>query len=137
MGLTWKSLIFFGDSDFDRSCGAPEKMGAWAKIGFARLHVKTCRLLDGPDLAELMAQLELIARWLDAIWQLNDSFELDLDTFSSEADVRLAEQVLRGQVPAQSLAQAPVEHVDSCEYYAQEIRRPFDGNSRGSLASVA
>merc|ERR1712087_476934 len=100
------------------------KMGAWAKVGFARLHVKICRLLDGPDLAELMAQLELIARWLDAIWKLKDSFELDLDTFSSEADVRLAEQVLRGQVPAQSLAQGPVERSRTCEY---SVGRDFDG----------
>jgi len=134
-GQSWKNILSIGDSCFERygllaatsaymqdrkvnhaeagqEVWAPTEEGKWEKDSDGRtlrVRAKVCKLVDQPDIDELIIQLEMITKWLEAMVNLNDGFDLDLEALDTEDQVEIIESVLRGNLPASRLPKPPAE----------------------------
>jgi len=105
-GASWKNLLSFGDSDFERiglistAEGYVRGEKARAKIiesGLTaeliksghriRLRTKTVKMLDEPALEEMIAQMSLLHAWLPHLVKRDEGIDLELD--DSSDDTRL------------------------------------------------
>lgn len=126
-GQTWKNVISIGDSRFERfglmaastaymtgrrlssqfvHPQLPNQQGAWETVANdkqVRLRVKVCKLVEQPDMDELVVELHLVSRWLDLMVKLNEGFDMDIEALSDNVKVQIAEAVLRGQRPVSQL----------------------------------
>lgn len=123
-GQTWKNIISIGDSRFERYgllaatssymrgreiCDdasepyTPGERAPWQSAGGKRLRVKCCKLMDQPDGRELAAQLNILARWIGPMVDLDEGFDLDLQDITDERQVSVIEAVLRGRRPVTDL----------------------------------
>lgn len=116
-GISWKNIISFGDSDFERfgtiaACedhirkemegGTVISTGATAegisKDGhLKKLRTKTLKMLNEPTVEELTAELSLLKMWLPHMVKKDSGFDLELE--SSEDNDRLMQlhKVITGE----------------------------------------
>mmetsp|Transcript_67834 Transcript_67834/g.196214 ORF Transcript_67834/g.196214 Transcript_67834/m.196214 type:complete len:406 (+) Transcript_67834:33-1250(+) len=98
-GISWKNVISFGDSDFERygtiSAGQEyinreTKGGTLLNNGSTpegvskdghvkRLRLKTVKMLDKPTILELTAELVLLKSWLPHIIRRDSGFDLEIE----------------------------------------------------------
>lgn len=137
-GQSWKNVLSIGDSSFERygllaATGAywrgrelgetgrircPSDEDEWKKVEGGRIlkmRAKCFKLVDVPNVDELICQLEVVAKWLEPLVRLDGGFDLDLEASDSGA-VELVEAVLRGELPPSSLP----SHVSESEEDEEE-----------------
>lgn len=125
-GQSWKNVLSIGDSSFERygllaATGAywrgrelgeagrircPSDEDEWKKVEGGRIlkmRAKCFKLVDVPNVDELICQLEVVAKWLEPLVRLDGGFDLDLEAQDSDETVQLVEAVLRGELPPSSL----------------------------------
>lgn len=140
-GQTWKNILSIGDSSFERyglmaatsaymqglqinssptdskdfDLWHPGEAGCWQQVEedghVKKLRAKCCKFVDQPDIEELTVQLEMCAKWLDGMVQLDRGFDLDLEVIEDEAQVNVIEAVFRGELPASELPKPRPEHL--------------------------
>jgi len=103
-GQSWKNIISFGDSDFERygtmeatqqymrsflkpseiEEGAPTLEGVDSEGHYRRVRTKTVKMLDEPTIEELVAQITLLARWLEPVVRKDEGFDIEFTTSDSD-----------------------------------------------------
>eukprot|EP00927_Polykrikos_kofoidii_P085515 TRINITY_DN9326_c0_g1_i2.p1 TRINITY_DN9326_c0_g1~~TRINITY_DN9326_c0_g1_i2.p1 ORF type:complete len:442 (+),score=89.73 TRINITY_DN9326_c0_g1_i2:124-1449(+) len=126
-GQSWKNILSVGDSRFERygllaaskaymlkrrldsldfDGWTPTQENCWEKDDgghLQKLRAKCCKLFDQPDPEELALELGMLVQWLESMVRLDSGFDLDLEALETEDQVRLAQAVFRGDLPARRL----------------------------------
>lgn len=126
-GQTWKNIISIGDSCFERygllaatsAYMRGEELGednaapmstaegeSWQTVDdghVKKVRAKAVKLVDRPEIEELIIELEMISKWMDQMVELDSGFDLDLDILEDESQVGVIDAVLRGALPASAL----------------------------------
>jgi len=131
-GQSWKNILSVGDSIFERygllaATSAymrgdrldrldeedadppftPTQQDAWLRVAedgrVKKLRAKCCKLVDQPDMDELIVQLGMVGKWLQPMVQLDEGFDLDLECLEDENQLEIIEGVLRGEIPASQM----------------------------------
>jgi len=117
-GISWKNIISFGDSDFERygtiSAGqeyiSRETQGGTlfnsgctpegvSKDGHVkRLRLKTIKMLDKPTVLELTAELVLLKRWLPCIIRRDGGIDLDIEGTDDDEQLIELDHRVTGEV---------------------------------------
>jgi len=117
IGASWKNVISFGDSDFERfgTIAAGEEYmrrelqgGDIAMTGattegiskdghLIRLRLKTVKMLSEPTIEELTAELALLNKWLPYIVQKDSGFDLVLDSTEDNEQLQKLHREMTGE----------------------------------------
>jgi len=118
VGGSWKNIISFGDSDFERygtiaaadeymkreteggqiiSTDGATKTGICADGRIRRLRTKTVKMLDGPTVEELIAQVALLTEWVPSIVVKDRGFDIELVNFPSDQQLMALNKQITGQ----------------------------------------
>jgi len=111
-GQSWKNIISIGDSNFER-------LGTWAatedykwRTGISttdgqsssningqvyKVRTKTFKMVDQPTVEELTIQVQMLRGWLQHMVNLDDSFDIDLNTVDDPVVLRNIEDIIRGR----------------------------------------
>lgn len=115
-GQTWKNVISFGDSDFERygtiaatngymkdkleadqitqngcTLEGIDKDGHYLKV-----RTKTIKMLDEPTVEELTAQIMLIKQWVASIVARDDGFDLEIDNTEDDEELQKMHKEMTG-----------------------------------------
>eukprot|EP00928_Gymnodinium_smaydae_P028511 TRINITY_DN21727_c0_g1_i1.p1 TRINITY_DN21727_c0_g1~~TRINITY_DN21727_c0_g1_i1.p1 ORF type:complete len:550 (-),score=112.54 TRINITY_DN21727_c0_g1_i1:99-1748(-) len=134
-GQSWKNIISIGDGEFERlgthkismeymvkqgiiskdaaakrveGEGAVECVSANVDGHLLRLRTKTFKMLDGPTIDELTAQLRLHVKWLPYLIALDGAFDVDLNTLD-DAEVMATIEAKLGiqRAPSKTSSRVP------------------------------
>lgn len=127
-GQSWKNILSIGDSQFERygvlaaarayergeslehsdvslfTMAYNEKFRRVENGRVNELRAKTVKLIDQPEIDELVNELDIVSRWLNPIVNLDSGFDLDISVLlEGEENMDVVEAVLRGALPATSI----------------------------------
>lgn len=133
-GQTWKNVISIGDSRFERHgliaastaymlrkrisnmdapLIAPDNVESWSRVDeddhVVRLRVKCCKLVDRPEIVELTIELDMLQNWLGLMVNLDEGFDLDLESLVDLNLVSVVEAVFKRERPVKDLP-SPMDH---------------------------
>lgn len=97
-GQTWKNVISFGDSDFERQ-GTKDVVKQWcadnARTAYQLPRTKTVKFLDDPTCDEVADQLKMLSSWIARLVAQDRGFSIDFDEADGDGLEGL-EQLLHG-----------------------------------------
>lgn len=118
-GASWKNVISFGDSDFERyatisvckaymeretagqavsaSADGATPEGASPDGRTRKLRIKTVKMLDSPTVEELIAQVSLLTRWLPFVVQKDVGFDLAFESTEDNAKLQSMHRDMTGE----------------------------------------
>eukprot|EP00927_Polykrikos_kofoidii_P023033 TRINITY_DN21330_c0_g1_i1.p1 TRINITY_DN21330_c0_g1~~TRINITY_DN21330_c0_g1_i1.p1 ORF type:complete len:348 (+),score=50.99 TRINITY_DN21330_c0_g1_i1:30-1046(+) len=89
---SWKNIISIGDSIFERD--AVRRVVLCHKDGKKKCRIKTCKLLDEPEIEELIAQVRLIHDALGQMVHYDGNLDVEIDESDLTLDVGLAGKIM-------------------------------------------
>jgi len=110
-GQSWKNVISFGDSDFERQATQAAVRNYWAAQAggeipegltmegvqddhYKKVRVKTMKLLDEPTSEELLAQVNLMRMWLRHMVQYDSGIDIVLEGSDDNSQLEMFHKIL-------------------------------------------
>lgn len=110
-GQSWKNVVSIGDALFEHDAIRAVVKERPEYTAGQKCRVKTIKLLEGPSMAGLEAELKVVAAFLRKIVVLND--DMGLDFGADEAIENQLATLLRSEVKAPTIESASPEVLDS------------------------
>jgi len=89
---SWKNVISIGDSIFERD--AVRKVVVQRPSAKKKCRTKTAKLLDEPEIEELIAQVKVIHDALGLMVQYDGNLDIEIDEEDLKVDLSLAEKIM-------------------------------------------
>merc|ERR1719331_2361703 len=89
---SWKNVISIGDSIFERD--AVRRVVVNRPSAKKKCRTKTAKLLDEPEIEELIAQVKVIHDALGMMVQFDGNLDIEIDEEDLKLDLSLAEKIM-------------------------------------------
>jgi len=89
---SWKNVISIGDSIFERD--AVRRVVSTRQLQHKKCRTKTAKLLDEPEVDELIAQVRVIHDALGLMVQYDGNLDIEIDEEDLKLDLSLAEKIM-------------------------------------------
>merc|ERR1719409_13780 len=89
---SWKNVISIGDSIFERD--AVRRVVVNRPSAKKKCRTKTAKLLDEPEIEELIAQVKVVHEALQLMVQHDGNLDIEIDEEDLKGDLSLAEKIL-------------------------------------------
>jgi len=120
-GQTWKNVLSFGDSDFERQATQAAVRNYWSSQAggeiaqgltmegeqdrhYKKVRVKTMKLLDEPTAEELFAQVNLMRLWLQPLIQYDAGIDIVLEGSDDNSQLTSIHKLLTGRDSSSALS---------------------------------